>query len=36
MTISNIVECSGIISSTDKRRRWTALEKQQMVQEERH
>lgn len=27
------IECSEIIQSTNKRRRWTAYEKQQIVQE---
>lgn len=33
MTMSNILECNEIIHSTKSRRRWTAYEKQQMVQE---
>lgn len=33
MTMSNILECSEIIHSTKRRRRWTGYEKQQMVQE---
>lgn len=35
MTITTI-ECSEIIRSTNKRRRWTAYEKQQIVQETYH
>lgn len=36
MTISTTVECSEIIQSTARRRRWTALEKQQIVHETYH
>lgn len=33
MTISNTYQPAEIISSTDKRKRWTPYEKQQIVQE---
>ena len=33
MTMSNFLECNEIIHSTKSRRRWTAYEKQQLVQE---
>jgi len=36
MTISRETECTEIIHSTQKRRRWTALEKQQIVHETYH
>jgi transposase len=36
MTISNPVEVVEIISSTNKRKRWTPFEKQQIVQETYH
>jgi transposase len=36
MTLSNSVETVGVIYSTQRRRRWTAYEKQQMVQETYH
>lgn len=36
MTISNSVEIVEIITSTNKRKRWTPFEKQQIVQETYH
>src|SRR4051794_34984779 len=36
MTNSNSVETVGVICSTQRRKRWTAYEKQQMVQETYH
>ena len=36
MTISNSVGCSEVIQSSNRRRRWTALEKQEIVHETYH
>ena len=33
MTITNAIECSEIIHSTKRRRRWTPYEKQELVHE---
>ncbi len=36
MTISSVAEVVEVVCSTQKRRRWTAYEKQQIVQETYH